>query len=85
MKHSAVHYFLIAFLVLIRSSVNVIAWILFGMGGYLIFQAHYSPLDIVIGLPMMLIGIGFIINYSFNVVFAFFDKKYNRGICFLCK
>ena len=54
------------------------------MAGYLIFQTKRTPFDIVLGLPLMLVGGGFIVNVTVDLMLVIFSPTYNKGVCVLC-
>jgi hypothetical protein len=83
--HPFWHYILVVFLTIVKGLISEIVWFLVGLGGYFIFVSKKSPYDIVLGLPLLLIGIGFVVNSLWNEVLSVFSPTYNKGICFLCR
>ena len=54
------------------------------LAGYLIYQTIRNPFDIVLGIPLMLIGGGLLINKLGDVVNSIFSQAYNKGVCIFC-
>lgn len=83
-KHTIFHYILTIFVTFIKSLISSFVWVLVVFGGYLIYQARRNPFDIVLGIPLMLIGGGLIINKLGDVANSIFSPTYNKGVCFFC-
>ncbi len=81
-KHTIFHYFVTVLYSLFKNSIRLVAWLAVGATGYLLFQTKKTPLDIVLGLPLFLIGVGFAINSLWSIVLAIFSPKFNQGTCF---
>lgn len=84
-NHNLFHHIFTAAFTLLKGLVVSIAWILIGAAGFLILQTRRTPWDILLGLPLLLIGGGFVANNLGSVFLSFFSPTYNRGICVLCK
>lgn len=84
-NHTVFHYLFTVIIVLVKGVIGSILWILIALGGYFIFQSHKTPLDIVLGLPLLLIGGGFSLQALWTVVLAIFSPQFNRGVCRLCQ
>jgi hypothetical protein len=83
-RHTIVHYFLTVFVYLIKGLIGEFIWLLIGLSGYLFFQTMRSPFDLVIGLPLIVISIGFIFNSLWSELLAIFSPIYNKGVCAIC-
>jgi hypothetical protein len=83
-RHNVFHYLLTVIYIFLKSLVLSIIWIIIGVAGYLIFQTKRSPIDLILGLPLMFIGGGFLINNLWSVVLGIFSPTYNRGVCIWC-
>ncbi len=83
-SHNLFHYIVTIGVVLVRSIISEAIWIAVGVVGYFIFMYHKTPYDIVIGLPLLLVSIGAIINTIGNQVLSVFSKTYNKGVCVIC-
>lgn len=84
-NHNLRHYLFTIIETFIHSFIKSITWTLIGTTGLLILQTKKTPWDILIGLPLLLIGGGFVINYMSSVFLSVFVSYYNRGICKLCE
>lgn len=82
--HSLAHYLLVVIEYFIRGLVNSLLWLVIGYIGLLIFQQKKSPFDLLIGLPLILISIGFIGNDMQSAFLSILSPKYNSGVCRLC-
>ena len=58
--------------------------ILILLAGYLIYKTGKTPFDIVLGIPLILIGGGLTVNKLWDSFLAIFSPTYNKGICILC-
>ncbi len=83
-KHNFLHYILIILINLVKGLIGGILWFLIGLGGYYIFISKKSPYNVVLGIPLFLIGLGFVVNIFENVVSSIFSPIYYEEICFLC-
>ena len=84
-KHTFIHYAATAVIRLTQSLIGSLVWILVGVVGYFIFKMNKQPASLIIGLPMLLIGIGGVVNSIWSVVISIFSPRYNRGVCIFCK
>lgn len=84
-EHNFFHYFLVVILTTAKAIVYSLIWLLVGLAGLAIFQSKKSPFDLLIGLPLILIGVGFVLNSLQSIILSLFSPAFNRGICFLCK
>ncbi|OGM34574.1 hypothetical protein A3D00_05145 [Candidatus Woesebacteria bacterium RIFCSPHIGHO2_02_FULL_38_9] len=84
-SHNVIHYLATVVWSIIKGIASSSIWIIIGAAGFLIFQAKKSPYDIILGLPLILIGAGMTINNLANIVYSVFSPQYNRGVCIICK
>ncbi len=84
MKHNLFHYFLTFLFLLFKNLILSLIWIALGGVGYLVFQSKKSPIDIIIGLPLILLCIGLLINNIHTAFLALFSPKYNQAFCPFC-
>lgn len=85
MKHSFFHYILTIAFETFKAVVGSSYWYILGVLGFLILRSNMSPFDIIIGLPLLVIGIGLIANSLETVFLAIFSLRFNKGICRLCE
>lgn len=83
-NHNIFHYLVTVIVFFVKGLIDEVVWLLAGLGGYLIFQTRKSPYDLVIGLPLILISLSFVVNSMWSEVLALFSPTYNRGVCVLC-
>jgi len=83
-NHNIFHYLFTAFYNLVKALIRSFAWLLAGIAGLLVLQTRRTPFDILIGLPLLLVGGGFVVNSLWTVFLVFFYPKYNRGVCIWC-
>jgi len=83
-KHNIFHYLFTIFYILFTSLISSFVWIFVILAGYLIYQTIRNPFDIVLGIPLMLIGGGLLINKLGDVVNSIFSQAYNKGVCIFC-
>lgn len=83
-KHNIFHYCLMIFVYLIKGIIGEFIWLLAGVAGYFIFQAKVAPYDLIVGLPLIVISVGFIVNSIGSQLLAVFSSKYNKGVCVIC-
>ncbi len=84
-EHNLLHYVFVVFYTLFKSIVKSATGLAVLLVGYFIFQTKDFPYDFVFGLPLVLIGAGFVLNFTGDVLFAIFSPKYNIGVCPFCK
>ena len=83
-KHTPVHYLFTIFYTFVLSVVNSLIWITLGSVGYLVYQSMKSPYHLIIGLPLLIIGLGMTINNLGSFLLSFFSPSFNRGMCKIC-
>ena len=83
-KHNFFHYMATILVYLIKGIISEFIWLFVGIGGFLVFQTRKSPYDLLIGLPLVIISIGFILNSFLSEYLAVFSPRYNKGVCVLC-
>lgn len=83
-NHNPRHYLFTIIDTFVLCLIKSITWALVGTTGLLILQTKKTPWDILIGLPLFLIGGGFVVNYMSSLFLSVFISYYNRGICKLC-
>ena len=84
-SHPLWHYILVIIVTIIKNIISEILWFFLGLGGYYILISKKTPYDVTIGLPLLLIGWGFVINGLLSELLSVFSPSYNRGVCFICK
>ena len=84
-KHNLIHYLFTIFYTLLKSLVSSIVWIAVGVVGLVVFQRNETPVNIVVGLPLLLAGAGVVFNKLSSVLFAIVYPAYNKGVCILCR
>ncbi len=83
-SHNFFHYVVTVFIYLVKGIIGEFIWLLVGVAGYLIFQARVEPYDLIAGLPLIVISVGFIVNSIGSQLLAVFSSKYNKGVCVIC-
>jgi hypothetical protein len=84
MVHTFFHYILTIAFETFKAVVGSSYWYIIGFVGFLIFRSKMSPFDLVIGLPLLIVGIGVAVNSLETVFLSIFSFTYNKGICRLC-
>lgn len=69
---------------LIKAFVHSIFWMIIVFIGYLIFKSKKSPSDLVLGLPLIIIGFGFIMNLFWSALLSLFSPTFNKEVCMIC-
>lgn len=59
-------------------------WLLLGIAGFLILLTRKTPIDILVGLPLLLAGGGLLLNNLWTAVLVTFSSTYNKGVCTIC-
>ena len=83
-EHTLFHVLFIIVEYVIHGISSALIWVSIGMAGFVIFQTKASPYDILIGLPLLLIGFGLAINSLSSIVYSIFSSQFNRGVCGWC-
>ena len=84
--HNGLHYFLTWARVFVQGVVKALVSIVIGLIGYqlMVYKSPVSFYMLAIGIPMVLIGIGLLINSVWSVLLVSFSHSYNKGVCRLC-
>jgi hypothetical protein len=82
--HTFLHYIFVIVVNLVKSLIGEILWFLVGLGGYFIFLSKKSPYNVIFGIPLFLIGLGFIVNSLWSEVLSIVSPLYNEETCFIC-
>lgn len=83
--HNFLHYILTVIYVFITGILSTLIFVAMSAAGYLVFRTAISPYDKIIGLPLMLLGVGLIINNLDSEFLSVFSRKFNKGICPICR
>ncbi len=83
-RHTIFHYVFTIVWFLGAGFVSAFFWFLVGLGGFFVFQKKISPYDIVVGLPLLLVALGFIVNSVWSAILSIFSLAFNKGSCPLC-
>lgn len=84
-QHKIFHYLVTAVGGLIKGVAGAIVWFFIGAVGFLIFDLHISPFDLLFGLPLLLIGVGMGIQEGYQGLVSVVSPKDNRLHCRLCQ
>jgi len=82
--HNFFHYLITVFVFLVKGILGEFVWFFVAASGYLIYKTRVTPYDMIIGVPLMLIGIGLIVNFVWSELLAVFSWKYNKEVCVIC-
>lgn len=82
--HPFWHYILVIVVTLVKGLISEVLWFLLGLAGYFIFASRVSPYDIILGVPLLLAGFGFVVNSLWSDVLSVFSPAYNKALCFMC-
>jgi len=83
-EYNIFHYLITFIYFSVKSTVLALFWFLLGLVGYFIFQSKKSPLDLIVGLPLMIGSGGMIISNIYTIVLSLFSSLYNKGVCVIC-
>ena len=83
--HTVFHYILTIVWTFLKGLLDSLLWVVVGAVGFYLLYFSYSPYNIVIGLPLSIIGIGVLINSLGNDFLSVFSPKFNQGVCPLCR
>jgi hypothetical protein len=84
-KHNFFHYLFMVVYCLVETLIRSLGWFLLAIAGYLVFQTKRAPVDLIVGLPLMLVGGGLLVNSLWTGLMAVFSPDYNKEICILCE
>lgn len=83
-SHTMFHSIITIVSCLAQSFVWSIVGLAFATTGGVILTSKKSPFDMLLGLPMVVIGIGFIVHGFADISMCTFSSKYNKATCFFC-
>jgi len=71
--------------VFFKGLLDSIVWLIVGALGFYILNSSYGPYNIIIGLPLFIIGLGVIVNSLGSDLLSVFSPKFNKGVCPMCQ
>jgi hypothetical protein len=83
-RHNLIHYLLVVLLALTRRTVLIILFAELTFLGYLVYWRLVSPVNIVVAVPLVLIGISMILINFWELLAAIFSLNYSRTHCPFC-
>lgn len=83
-NHNLFHYIFTLCYYFLKGLIAGFIWLLLGLAGYFIFQSGKSPYDLLIGLPLLAVSVGFIVNSVFSELLSVFSPQFNKAVCLLC-
>lgn len=83
-NHNNWHYLLNIVLVILKGLLLSSIWILLGISGWALIQIKKSPFDLILGLPLVLIAIGFVIHSLWSAILSIFSPEFNKSTCIFC-
>lgn len=83
-KHVWWHKVLTAGYVLIKGAVGGIFWLVVAIVGIVVFTTMASPVNWVVGIPLMGTGWGMLIHLTWSDLLVVGSPKFNEGVCVLC-
>lgn len=83
-SHNIIHYFLTAGEYIFKGIIQGVEWLFVSIAGFFIFETKQSPYNILIGLPLFLVGIGFVLNNVITVFFTVLSYGFNKEVCRWC-
>jgi len=83
-RHNFYHYFITAFRGVIKGTLEASFWIAIALAGYFIFQSKKTPFDLIVGIPLGLLGLGMAINRFWDSLLIIISPRHNRNFCQLC-
>lgn len=83
-KHNLGHYILTVLYQTIKNTLSGIVFMLIIVIGYVINLNVTSPYNLIIAIPLMLIGGGLLINSLYSILLSIFYPSFNKGECVIC-
>lgn len=83
-RHNILHYLFVIFENLFKSLAVSLVWLVVAAIGYWIFIRSSLVVGWVVGVPLILIGGGLMINSLSTVIQTIFSPTYNKGVCRIC-
>ena len=81
--HTLFHYLLTITIQLVKKIQSSGLWAIVALIGFYILQLKRSPYYLIIGVPVLLIGIGLLINSLWSII-NIFSPRVNKALCPLC-
>jgi hypothetical protein len=60
-------------------------WIILALLGFLSILMRISIFNLLLGLPLLLVGVGFVAHSFWDVVLSIVSPKFNRVHCIICE
>lgn len=83
-SHTWIHVIITVFSCFVKAFVWSIAGLAFATTGWIILISKKEPFDIILGIPMVVIGIGFIVHGVADTGMCTFSPRYNKAVCLFC-
>ncbi len=84
-SHTIFHSIISVFSCLAKAFVLSIVGLAFATTGGVILTSQKAPLDILLGIPFVVIGIGFIVHGIVDITLCTFSPRYNKAVCLFCR
>jgi hypothetical protein len=66
------------------NGVKIGFWMVVAVVGYVIFRTEVSPVNLLVGVPFIGIGLGMVINFLWTDVLVITSRRFNMGTCKIC-
>jgi len=85
MAHTIVHHLLIAFRAVVRGVVLLAVWIVVSLTGVFFWSQFSSPINLLIGGPLILIGVTMGLSALYEMTVGIVSWRWGRTHCPICK
>jgi hypothetical protein len=85
MAHTIVHHLLIAFRAVVRGLVLLAVWIAVSLTGVFFWSQFSSPINLILGAPLALIGLTMGLSALYETVVGIISWRWGRTHCPFCQ
>lgn len=83
--HSLLHWSIVVLGTLFSGLVFSLVWFLLVFNGWVLWQTGVVWCQLLLGLPLMLLGFSMILINIYQIIAAIFDPYYSRSHCPFCR
>ena len=83
-KHSRSHYAQTIIQIAVQSLTGSILWVILFIVGLVVLLKYSSPVNLIAGFPLVLIGGAKLANSIWDMIMSVFSPKFNQARCLVC-
>jgi len=85
MAHTLFHHLGVAFSSVTKGIASVLVWLLVGVTGLFFFSQFPSPVNLLLGGPLFLLGLPMSLQALHGIIFGLISPRWGREHCPFCQ